>query len=137
MSLNLLKLCVGAESLEDLATWQAGRPDRWGTAHVTRMRPRRAEEVLAGGSLYWVIKGSITCRQRIIALEEVIGDDGIPRCAIVMDRRIIRTRPAPRRPFQGWRYLTTEDAPADENASEGDEPLPEELRRALADIGVF
>lgn len=138
MALNLLKLCVGAESLEDLAGWQAGRPDRWGgTAHVTRMRPRRADELLAGGSLYWVIKGSITCRQRIIGLEEVIGDDGIRRCAIVMDRKITRTRPAPRRPFQGWRYLAAADAPPDENASEAGERLPEELRRALADIGVF
>ncbi|WP_340110574.1 DUF1489 domain-containing protein [Pikeienuella sp. HZG-20] len=139
MTLHLLKLCVGAEGPEDLAGWQAGRPDRWGgVIHVTRMRPRREAELLAGGSLYWVMKGAIVCRQKLISLQEVIGDDGIRRCAIVMNREIIRTRPSPRRPFQGWRYLEPADAPADEGPLGADaEDLPEELRRALAEIGVL
>lgn len=84
------------------------------------------------------MKGSIACRQKIIGLEEVIGEDGIRRCAIVMDRPIIRTRPQPRRAFQGWRYLTEEDAPADDGAQgTEEEDLPDDLRRALAEIGVF
>ncbi|MEM7544446.1 MAG: DUF1489 domain-containing protein [Pseudomonadota bacterium] len=136
--LHLLKLCVGAEGPEDLAAWQNSRPDRWGgVVHVTRMWPRREAELLAGGSLYWVMKGSITCRQTIKALEEVRGEDGIRRCAIVMERPIIRTAPSPRRAFQGWRYLAAEDAPRDVGVfgSEEDD-LPEDMRRALAEIGV-
>lgn len=137
-SLHLLKLCVGAEGPEDLKAWQDTRPDRWGgVCHVTRMWPRREAELLAGGSLYWVMKGSIAARQKIISLEEVIGDDGVRRCAIVMERPIIRTAPSPRRAFQGWRYLAAEDAPRDVGVfgEEGDD-LPEEMRRALAEIGV-
>ncbi|MFV0474245.1 MAG: DUF1489 family protein [Pikeienuella sp.] len=139
MALHILKLCVGAEGPEDLARWQNGRPDRWGgVCHVTRMRPKRVEELLAGGSLYWVMKGSITCRQRVIGLEDLTGDDGIRRCAIVMDREIVLTRPAPRRAFQGWRYLAPEDAPPDAGtAGAAEDELPDDLRRALADIGVF
>lgn len=139
MALHLLKLCVGAAGPEDLAGWQAGRPDRFGgVCHITRMRPKRVAELLDGGSLYWVMKGSIACRQRIIGLEDVTGEDGIARCAIVMDREIVLTRPAPRRAFQGWRYLAAGDAPPDADAGgEGEDELPDEMRRALADIGVF
>ncbi|MEM8754974.1 MAG: DUF1489 domain-containing protein [Pseudomonadota bacterium] len=137
-TLHLLKLCVGADGPEDLKAWQDTRPDRWGgVVHVTRMWPRRGADLLAGGSLYWVMKGSIACRQRIIGLEEVVGDDGIRRCAVVMDRAIHRTAPSPRRAFQGWRYLPAEDAPADRGLFGGPEDdLPEDMRRALAEIGV-
>lgn len=139
MAVHILKLCVGADGPEDLEAWQKTRPDRWGGVyHITRMRPKREAGILDGGSLYWVMKGSIACRQKIIGLEEVIGEDGIRRCAIVMDRPIIRTRPQPRRAFQGWRYLTEEDAPADDGAQgTEEEDLPDDLRRALAEIGVF
>ncbi|MCL4067354.1 DUF1489 domain-containing protein [Pseudomonas sp. GX19020] len=137
---NILKLCVGAESIGDLATWQEENAARWpaGQAvHVTRMWPKREAEVLAGGSLYWVIKGVILCRQRITALERVETGDGISRCAIVMDREIIRTESAPRRPFQGWRYIGPEDVPRDLMLSrDGDDSLPPELERALAEIGL-
>lgn len=137
---HLLKLCVGAESVEDLALWQEENAARWpaGTSvHVTRMWPRREAELLAGGSLYWVIKGVILCRQRLLGLEEVTGADGIPRCAIVMDRQIHRTAAAPRRPFQGWRYLSPGEAPPDLPQGRGsEETLPPELARALAEIGL-
>lgn len=138
-NLHLLKLCVGAEGPEDLKGWQDTRADRWGgVVHVTRMWPRRAAELLAGGSLYWVMKGSVACRQKIMALEEVRGDDGIRRCAIVMERPIIRTAPSPRRAFQGWRYLAAEDAPRDIGVLGAEEDdLPEDMRRALAEIGVL
>ncbi len=138
--LNLVKLSVGSEDVEGLAKWQAtpaaqtvdGYP-----RHVTRMWPRRDAELLDGGSIFWVIKGVILCRQTILRLDEVIGDDGIRRCAIVSDPDLVRVHATPKRAFQGWRYLPTADAPADlgENAQTED-PLPAHLSKALAAIGV-
>ena len=138
---NLVKLCVGCDSVEQLAAWQemrgAGVPD-WQPRHVTRMWPKREAELVAGGSLYWVIKGVILARQRVIRLDEVIGEDGIRRCGIVMDRDIVRTQPAPRRPFQRWRYLAPRDAPPDLPAHrQGDDQLPPELSGKLAEIGIL
>ena len=134
---NLLKLCVGSDGVEDLIYWQDARFGAANPVHVTRMRPKREAEVLNGGSLYWVFKGLILARQRIIALEERRGDDGIMRCAIVFDPEVVRTAPAPRRAFQGWRYLAPEDAPRDLPVGRGGEgPLPEDLALALADIGL-
>ena len=100
MALNILKLCVGADSVEDLLQWQAQHLGHWpaGRAeHITRMWPKRAEEVLDGGSLYWVIKGQVLARQRILALEPRQGADGIARCALVLDAQVIRTEAAARR----------------------------------------
>lgn len=138
--LHLLKLCVGADGVEDLADWQASQRSRWpaGRAlHVTRMWPKREAEVLAGGSLYWVFKGVILARQRILALEQVQGADGISRCAIHLDTGIVRTEPAPRRPFQGWRYLPASEAPRDLPAvRDADDSLPPALAAVLADIGL-
>ena len=138
--LNLIKLCVGIDSVEDLIAWRARNNPNGLEAlsqHVTRMWPKRADELLDGGSLYWVIKGNIQARQRITALNEAIGQDGIRRCAIVMDPKVIRVAPARRRPFQGWRYLAAEDAPPDLRAArQGDSKLPPELTAALAEIGV-
>ena len=137
---NLLKLCVGAESVANLAQWQEENAARWPgghAVHVTRMWPKREAELLAGGSLYWVIKGVILCRQRITGLERVESADGIARCAIVMEREIIQTEPAPRRPFQGWRYIATDEVPRDlAKGRAGDDSLPPELERALAEIGL-
>lgn len=138
--LHLMKLCVGAERVEDLADWQratfAGLPDPR-PRHVTRMWPRRTEEVLAGGSLYWVFKGLILARQPILALEEVDRGDGVTRCALVLDPAIIRTEPLPRRPFQGWRYLAAADAPRDLAAGrEADAALPPGLAEAMAAFGL-
>ncbi|NJM83198.1 MAG: DUF1489 domain-containing protein [Tabrizicola sp.] len=138
--INLLKLCVGTDSVEDLTDWQDSQRGRWPvghTVHVTRMWPKRAAEVLDGGSLYWVIKGVILCRQRIVGLEQVTGGDGISRCAIIMDASLIRTEAAPRRPFQGWRYLDPKDSPRDlPRARAKDDPLPPALAQALAEIGL-
>ncbi|MEM9854464.1 MAG: DUF1489 domain-containing protein [Pseudomonadota bacterium] len=136
--INLVKLGVGADTIADLEAWQAQRLRRGeDLTHVTRMWPKRADELTAGGSLYWVIKGSVLCRQRILRLDEAMGHDGIRRCAIVLDHDIIRTAPAPRRPFQGWRYLTQADAPPDLSAkAQREEPLPAELERALSEMGL-
>jgi hypothetical protein len=102
------------------------------------MWPRRAGELLLGGSLYWVIRGVIRARQRIAGLEEVVGEDGIRRCAIVFDPALVPTVPRPRRAFQGWRYLAASDAPPDIGAAPGDDPdLPQGMREALTRFGVL
>jgi len=106
--------------------------------HVTRMWPKREAEILNGGSIYWVIKGVVLCRQRILRLDEVRGEDGIRRCAIVLDPEVHRTQTALKRPFQGWRYLKPEDTPADlPQGRAQDDALPDDLNRALAEIGVL
>jgi hypothetical protein len=140
MALHILKLCVGAASVQDLIDWQATHPSPFPTGerrHVTRMWPKRQAEVLDGGSLYWVVRGAVLCRQRILRLDEVTGDDGIRRCGIVMDPTVIRTEPALRRPFQGWRYLDPSEAPRDLAAPRpGDDALPPGMAEALAEFGV-
>ncbi|WP_343116678.1 DUF1489 domain-containing protein [Ostreiculturibacter nitratireducens] len=134
---NLVKLCVGAEKVEDLTSWQAARYGKANPVHVTRMWPKRAEEVLNGGSLYWVFKGVILARQRIVGLEESPGADGITRCAIVLDPEVVRTEAMPRRPFQGWRYLDPKDSPRDlPKGRTTEDALPRELLTALAEIGL-
>ena len=139
--LHLQKLSVGTENVADLAAWQASKraqaPDGL-PRHVTRMWPKRAEELLSGGSIYWVVKGSLLCRQRIVRLDEYIGEDGIRRCAIVIDPQLIRVVPSLKRPFQGWRYLKPEDAPRDLPVGrENEEALPPSLSAALAEIGIL
>ncbi|MGC8203597.1 DUF1489 family protein [Aliiroseovarius sp. PTFE2010] len=134
--INLVKLCVGANSVEDLAAWIAASGGRE-RAHTTRMRPKKEAQLLNGGSLYWVIKGVIQARQRVLRLDEVIGPDGIRRCNIVLDANLIRTENAARRPFQGWRYLLPEDSPRDlPKARASDSDLPPEMAQALAEIGL-
>lgn len=134
---NLVKLCVGADAVEDLIDWQAQRHPTGNPQHVTRMWPKRSAEILNGGSLYWVFKGMVLARQRIVALEPREGADGISRCAIVMDPQVIRTEAMPKRPFQGWRYLRPEDSPRDlRPGQDRADPLPRELLAALAEIGL-
>ncbi|MCZ7676562.1 MAG: DUF1489 domain-containing protein [Roseovarius sp.] len=139
-SLHLIKLSVGSESVDSLAAWQATRAAQAADGlprHITRMWPRRADELLDGGSVYWVIQGFVQCRQRLLRLDEVIGEDGIRRCALVLDPDLVRTTAARKRPFQGWRYLQPEDAPPDLAATrDGEESLPPEMSAALAMIGV-
>ena len=138
--INLLKLSVGTDDVAGLAAWQATpraqSADRY-PQHVTRMWPKREAEIIAGGSIFWVIKGIIQCRQRVIRLDERIGADGIRRCAIVSDPALIRVAATPKRAFQGWRYLATSDAPEDlPDGVQREESLPPELQKALAAIGV-
>ena len=143
--MHLVKLCVGVSSIEQLERWRTeecarrravGEPEV--IVHVTRMFPTKQTEIESGGSLYWVINGSIQCRSEIISLERVQGEDGIKRCAIVMAPEVIRTAPSPKRPFQGWRYLKPEDAPRDlSGPGEGGEDLPDYLRAKLMELGAW
>lgn len=140
-TVNLIKLSVGTETVEDLAAWQATKraqaPDGC-PRHVTRMWPKREAEILNGGSIFWVIKGVVQARQTVNRLDEYIGQDGIRRCAIVLDPQIIRVQGSLKRPFQGWRYLPVEDAPIDlPEGREHEDTLPVELNQALAEIGVL
>ncbi|MFN3277699.1 MAG: DUF1489 family protein [Paracoccus hibiscisoli] len=135
-SLHLMKLCVGADGPEDLAAWQT----RFGAGpalHVTRMWPKREAELLDGGSIYWVFKGVVLARQRILTLERVEGADGILRCGLMLDRELVRVAAVPRRPFQGWRYLPGPEAPPDLPAGRAsEEPLPPAIAAALAEMGL-
>ena len=114
-TVHLIKLCVGASGVNSLIDWQssprAKGPDGL-PRHITRMWPKRQDEILNGGSLYWVFKGVVLARQRILRLDEVRGEDGILRCALVFDPEIFRTEAMPKRPFQGWRYLIPMSPPA-------------------------
>ncbi|MBM9595926.1 DUF1489 family protein [Roseitranquillus sediminis] len=139
-NLHLIKLCVGAATPEDLLDWQK-RPQAQGPdglpRHVTRVRPKRADEVLDGGSIYWVFKGVLMARQRILRMDEIDRGDGVLRCALVLDPEVVRTEARTRRPFQGWRYFAAADAPPDLGSARWSEAaLPPALAAALADIGV-
>ena len=144
MTVHLIKLCVGAEDIADLATWQKARlaekkklKQPQVLAHVTRMTPKRADELLAGGSLYWVMKGVIRCRQKLIGIEPFTDKEGIGRCRLVLDNEIVPTRRRERRPFQGWRYLAAADAPSDVKKGDPEEDMPDEMRKELEELGLL
>jgi hypothetical protein len=145
MALHLIKLCVGAESIADLEQWigermralkALGEPQK--PSHVTRMSPKRAAELLDGGSLYWVIKGQIAARQSLEGLENFRDGEGIERCRLWLGRKVAPVSPRPMRPFQGWRYLKEQDAPPDLGAAAaGVRAMPEPLRRELSALGLL
>ena len=144
MTVHIIKLCVGVDSVDDLESWIKhrqqiralnGEPDE--QIHTTRMTPKRSREILEGGSLYWVIKGMVLARQTIVDLRQVQGEDGISRCQIVMKPHLVRTEGQPKRAFQGWRYLKPSDAPRDLDPLAGGDDLPESFRRELADLGLL
>jgi len=145
VTVHLIKLCVGIDTvrqLEDFRDRRRAEMRRRGLEphdiHVTRNTPRRADEVLDGGSLYWVIRRQIRVRQRIIGIEERRDDEGAKRCALIMDTELIRTEPRAFRPFQGWRYFKVEDAPKDLVGGEDEsDDMPEEMRRELRSLGLL
>jgi hypothetical protein len=143
--LNLVKLCVGCDSVEDLDEWIAfrlnekrlrGEPVEH--CHTTRMVPKQADAITSGGSLYWVIKGNVQCRQRILDIRPFTDGEGIGRCHIVLEPKLVRTEWQPRRAFQGWRYLKPSEAPRDLKAGGGGwQALPQNLRQELANLGLL
>jgi hypothetical protein len=141
MSIHLIKLCVGAESIEHLARWQTSRlAAKRRIEHTTFQTPKRQEELLDGGSLYWVIKGVIQVRQRIIGFDTGTKEDGSSCCLLLLDSGLVSVRPTKRRPFQGWRYLTTEDAPPDlgsARAAAQVAAMSPQMRKDLADLGLL
>lgn len=145
MPLHLVKLCVGCASIKDLDSRirerirlakKQGKTYRF--AHVTRMSPKRIDELLDGGSLYWVIRGQIACRQKLNAIETYRDKEGVGRCRLVLDPKVISVAPRPMRAFQGWRYLPAADAPPDLSAKgTGLADMPEPMRRELRDLGLL
>jgi len=145
MTVHLIKLCVGVETVQDLAAWQeerlkclacAGKPAE--LCHRTRQTPKRRKEVVEGGSLYWVIRSFVLVRQRIIELRPDRKDDGTACCGIVLDRELVTTRPHPRRAFQGWRYLNAVDAPTDTRvAAAADDEMPPGMREELRELRLI
>ncbi len=145
MPLHLIKLCVGCDGIEDLEDWIAMKLDEKRLAgqpvehfHTTRMVPTRGGELLDGGSLYWVIKGNVQCRQRLTEIRPFVDDEGISRCRLVLDPVVVPTQWQPRRAFQGWRYLKPADAPADLGRGRaGLMEMPLQLRQELASLGLL
>ncbi len=143
--LHLVKLAVGCDSVSQLKEWvrermrQAkakGLPQRH--VHITRMSPKRPDELLNGGSLYWVIKGQVACRERLVGIESFRDKDGIARCRLMMEPKIIAVSPRPMRPFQGWRYLPGKDAPPDlGKAGASIAAMPEAMQRELRELGLL
>ena len=142
MTLHLIKLCVGVDAIAELADWQkkraAQRKKNGGPGdimHITRMTPKRESELLKGGSIYWVIKGQIAVRQKLLELRPVIRE-GVPHCALVLDPKLVPTERRGHRAFQGWRYLDGKDAPRDLKARDK-LALPESLRAELVNLGLL
>jgi hypothetical protein len=145
MPLHLVKLCVGCDSVADLKDWiqqklkeKKRRGQKAEHVHTTRMVPKRADELTEGGSLYWVIKGQIMCRERILAVRPFTDKDGIGRCRLALDGKVVLVEPRPRAAFQGWRYLEAKEAPRDlARAAPGADKMPEAMRRELRELGLL
>jgi len=140
MPLHLIKLCVGADSVADLEAWikQKTKVGKKEHVHTTRMVAKRAEELIDGGSLFWVVRGEVTCRERILDIRPFTDKDGIGRCRLVMDGKVRLVQPRPFRAFQGWRYLADKDAPRDlDRAAPGARHMPEAMRRELRELGLL
>jgi hypothetical protein len=138
-------LCVGCDSVDELEGWikkklkqKRKNGEKREHIHRTRMVPKRADELIDGGSLFWVIRGEVTCRQRIRDVRPFRDKDGIGRCGIVLDPKVVLVTPRPFRAFQGWRYLATADAPRDlGKVVKGAIAMPETLRRELRELGLM
>ena len=140
MALNLIKLCVGVDTISELEDWVERRLREKGQHfHTTRMVPKREDELLAGGSLYWVIKGQVACRQKLIGIEPFTDEQGIGRCRLLLEPKVKPVVPRPFRPFQGWRYLTEDAVPPDlgKSAAATIAAMPEPMRRELRDLGLL
>ncbi len=145
MALHLIKLCVGCDSITDLEEWieenralhrRLGRD--YEQTHTTRMVPKRVDDLLDGGSLFWVIKGQVAARQKLLEIRPFTDGEGIGRCHLVLEPKVVAVEPRPYRPFQGWRYLVVKEAPRDIDLRSGDlAKMPEDMRRELADLGLL
>lgn len=139
MTLHMIKLSVGSESTESLAAWQKTRYETHGRLwHATRMQPRRRAELLDGGSIYWVIRGIVQARQPLVDIETDVDGEGRSFTRLMLQPGLVKVLPRSHRPFQGWRYLRPEDAPADltESGPEAGE-LPPGLAAELRDLGIL
>ena len=135
--MHLIKLVVGADSVEALEAWraqQAAAEPVWKVR--TRQTPKRAAELVDGGSIYRVFKGAILCRQEILAVDTT-GEGRESRCEITVSSQVVRVAPLARRPFQGWRYLAVHEAPPDLSGIDPSLAVPSELARQLRELGAW
>jgi hypothetical protein len=145
MALHLIKLCVGCDSVAELSGWikqrlkqKKARGEKPEHIHTTRMVPKRVEELLDGGSLFWVIRGQIMCRQPLIAVRPFVDKEGVGRCRLVLRPKVVPVEPRPYRAFQGWRYFEDSAAPRDlDRAAPGARSMPEQMRRELRELGLL
>jgi hypothetical protein len=150
MPLHLIKMCVGVTSIADLEGWidetrslMTRLKRHYEQVHTTRNFPKRAAEILSekpleNGSLYWVIKGKLVARQRILDIRPVVDNAGVSRCNLLLQHHVVPVDPRPYRPFQGWRYLEGTDAPRDiSDLGKGATELPEDMRNELAKLGLL
>jgi len=143
MPLHLLKMAVGVDDPDHLAALLAPRIRRPASGapyvpHRTRFLPRRADEILPGGSLYWIVRGRVRVRQPILAFVRRAGKDG--GCEIRLAPDLIATRPQRRRPMRGWRYLEAGEAPPDLPGGAGSDPaadLPDKMAEELRELGLI
>ena len=140
--IHMIKLCVGVSSFEELESYRNERAHWWNAdygddvhVHRTRMMPKRAGEMEGKASIYWVIAGQVACRQPILRLAPYEDAEGKTYCDIILQPDLIRTLPYPKRPFQGWRYLTPADAPPDLGANENADSMA--LAADLAKLGLI
>jgi hypothetical protein len=139
VALNLIKLAVGVDDVADLARLQkARRRERGRYGFFTRNLPKRVDELLDGGSIYWVIKGQVRVRQRLKRFHVMADEEGRSYVIVEYAPKIIPTVPRRHRPFQGWRYLRSEDAPRDlPKGAEADDELPARMAEELRELGLL
>ena len=138
MTVHILKLAVGVDDLAELRKVQKQRKaDRGFYCFYTRNAPRREDEVLDGGSVYWVIKGFIQARQRIRGFVPIVNRRGRPAVLVKIEAKIVPTDAQPRRAFQGWRYLTPDEAPRDQRKAKRGKEMPQAMARALRELGLI
>ena len=144
MAVHLIKVCVGINSVEQLRSTQERRLIAGDLCHVTKQRPQREQEILEGGSLYWIIKGNIAVRQKITELQRLYDPEG-EKCGLILDPELVETELIKRGPHQGWRYLEGTDAPRDlrdlvEEANEDEDSegeLSPEMAAELRELGLI
>ena len=142
MSLHILKMAVGVDSVPMLREIQNRRLENAGRGgdlrHLTRNYPRRAEKIIDGGSIFWIIKGYVRARQRILRIDHAVNSEGRRRCAFILDPELFETDLKPQRPLQGWRYLEPTDAPADRRENDlAEDGLPPEMAAELRQLGLL
>lgn len=138
MTVHLLKLAVGVGDLAELRKVQLERrKERGFYCFYTRNTPRREEEVLDGGSVYWVIKGFVQARQRIRGFVPIVNRRGRPALLVKLEAKIVPTDGQPRRAFQGWRYLLPDDAPRDQPKGVRGKEIPPAMARELRELGLL
>ena len=141
MIYHLKKLAVGIDSVKNLKIRQKIIFNEYNKIiHVTRNTPKKKDDLIAKGSMYWVIKRRVLVRQKIKDINLVIRNDGSKGCEIELDSELIKVIPTPMRPFQGWRYYSSEDVPADLSLNvnnDNEEALTDELNAELIKLGLY